>query len=71
MRRHAGFSRHAAVGCAADDRRAPEQLCRYITCLGLANERVQCNATGPVVLRLNTAWRDGTKQLVMSPVEFT
>ena len=27
-----GFSLHAAVRCAADDRQALEQLCRYITC---------------------------------------
>jgi hypothetical protein len=26
-----GFSLHAAVRCAADDRQALEQLCRYIT----------------------------------------
>ena len=36
----------------------------------LANERVQSNATGQVVLKLKTAWRDGTTHLVMSPMEF-
>ena len=36
----------------------------------LANERVQTNAAGPVVLKLKTAWRDGTTHLVMSPLEF-
>ena len=30
-----------------------------------------CNATREqVVLKLKTAWRDGTKQIVMSPPEF-
>ena len=62
-----GFSLHAAVRCAADDRQALEQLCRYITRAALANERVQTNAAGQVVLKLNTAWRDGTTHLVMSP----
>jgi len=41
-----GFSLHAAVCCGADDRQALKQLCRYITRLALANERVQTNAAG-------------------------
>ena len=65
-----GFSLHAAVRCGADDRRALEQLCRYITRPALANERVQTNAAGQVVLKLETPWRDGTTHLVMSPLEF-
>jgi hypothetical protein len=55
---------------AADDRQALEQLCRTITRPALANERVQTNAAGQVVLKLKTAWRDGTTHLVMSPLEF-
>jgi hypothetical protein len=46
VRRHQGFSLHAAVRCGADDRQALEQLCRYITRPALANERVQTNAAG-------------------------
>ncbi|MDO9092174.1 MAG: transposase [Rubrivivax sp.] len=65
-----GFSLHAAVRSGADDRQALEQLCRYITRPALANERVQTNAAGLVVLKLKTAWRDGTTHLVMSPLEF-
>ena len=65
-----GFSPHAAVRCGADDRQALEQLCRYITRPALANERVQTNAAGRVVLKLKTPWRDGTTHLVMSPLEF-
>jgi hypothetical protein len=60
-----GFSLHAAVRCAADDRRVLVQLCRYITRPALANERVQTNAAGQVVLKLKTAWRNGTTHLVM------
>jgi hypothetical protein len=45
-------------------------LRRYITRPALANERVQTNAAGQVVLKLKTAWRDGTTHLVMSPLEF-
>lgn len=55
---------------AAEDRDALEQLCRYITRPALANERVQINAAGQVVLKLKTAWRDGNTHLVMSPLEF-
>jgi len=60
-----GFSLPAAVRGAADDRKALAQLCRYITRPALANERVQCNAAGQVVLELKTPWRDGTTHLVM------
>jgi hypothetical protein len=65
-----GLTLHAAVRSGADDRQALEQLCRYITRPALANERVQTNAAGQVVLKLKTAWRDGTTHLVMSPLEF-
>ncbi len=41
---------HAAVRCAADDRRALEPLCRYITRPALASERVQTNAAAQLVL---------------------
>ena len=65
-----GFSMHAAVRCGADDRQALEQLCRYITRPALANERVQTNAAGQVVLKLKTPWRDGSTHLMMLPLEF-
>ena len=50
-----GFSLHAAVRCGANERQRLEQLCRYITRPALASERVQCNAAGQVVLKLETA----------------
>ena len=55
-----GFSLHAAVRCGADDRQALVQLCRYITRPAPADEHVLLNAAAQVVLRLKTAWRDGT-----------
>jgi len=36
----------------------------------LANERVQCNPAGQVLLKLEAPWRNGTTHLVMSPLEF-
>ena len=56
--------------CDADERQRLEQLCRYITRPALANERVQINSAGQVVLQLKSAWRDGTTHIVMSPLEF-
>lgn len=70
VRRHQRVRLHAAVRYVADERRALEQLCRYITRPALANERVQTNAAGQVVLKLKTPWRDGTTHLVISPLEF-
>ena len=56
--------------CEADDRAALEQLCRYIARPAIANERLSVNRQGQVVLRLKTAWRDGTSHIVMEPLEF-
>jgi hypothetical protein len=67
---HSGFSLHAGVCCAAQDRRGLERLVRYVTRPALANERIQIDGAGRVVLRLKTAWRDGTSHIVMSPLEF-
>ena len=65
-----GFSLHAAVRCNAHERNELEQLCRYITRPAIANERLKRNRTGDVVLRLKSAYRDGTTHVVMSPLEF-
>jgi hypothetical protein len=59
------------VFCGA--RQSLEQLCRCITrspCRPrLANERLQTNATGQAVLKLNAPWQDVTSHSVMSPLE--
>jgi len=65
-----GFSLHAAVWVAGSDRGRLEQLCRYISRPALAEERLQRNAAGQVVLKLKTPWRDGTSHVVMTPIEF-
>ena len=63
-----GFSLHAGVHCAANDRQGIEQLCRYIT--RPANERLSINHEGNVVLKLKTPWRNGTTHIVLTPMEF-
>ena len=65
-----GFSLHAEVCCAAHQRHKLEHLCRYITRPAIANERLTLNRAGQVVLTLKTPYRDGTTQVVMSPLEF-
>ena len=67
---HSGFSLHANTYCAPTNRSKLEQLCRYITRPALANERVKVNHNGDVVLKLKSAYRDGTTHLVMTPLEF-
>ena len=67
MPRDAAFTR---APCADNERQRLEQLCRYISRPELANQRVQINSAGQVVLKLKTAWRDGTTHIVMSPLEF-
>jgi hypothetical protein len=41
-----GFSLHAGLRCAADQRQALEHLCRYITRPAIANERVSVDRAG-------------------------
>ena len=59
-----------SVRCEAGDRAALEQLCRYITRPVIANERLSVSRQWQVVLKLKTAWRDGTSYIVMEPLEF-
>ena len=65
-----GFSLHAAVRCAMNQRNKLEQLCRYITRPAIANEQLKRNSAGDVVLQLKSPYRDGTTHIVMSPLEF-
>ncbi|MGH8549012.1 MAG: transposase [Methylococcales bacterium] len=65
-----GFSLHADVRCAANQRNQLERLCRYITRPAIANNRLECNPAGDVVLQLKSPYQDGTTHIVMSPLEF-
>ena len=56
----AGLGPHAAVRCGAEQRKALEHLCRYITRPAIANERLKRNGAGLVVLQLKSAYKDGT-----------
>ncbi|MGH8652988.1 MAG: transposase [Gammaproteobacteria bacterium] len=65
-----GFSLHAEVRCAMNQRNKLEHLCRYITRPAITNERLTLNRAGQVVLTLKTPYRDGTTHVVMSALEF-
>ncbi len=65
-----GFSLHAEVRCAMNQRNKLEQLCRYITRPAIANERLELNSAGDVVLQLKSPYQDGTTHIVMTPLEF-
>ncbi|MCP5016096.1 MAG: IS91 family transposase, partial [Ketobacter sp.] len=64
-----GFSLHAEVRCAMNQRHKLEQLCRYITRPAIANDRLKLNSAGDVVLQLKSPYRDGTTHIVMTPLE--
>jgi hypothetical protein len=65
-----GFSLHAEVRCAMNQRHKLEQLCRYITRPAIANERLKLSSAVDVVLQLKSPYQDGTTHIVMSPPEF-
>jgi hypothetical protein len=65
-----GFSLHAEVRCAINQRYKLEHLCRYITRPAISNERLTLNRAGDVVLQLKSLYHDGTTQIVMAPLEF-
>ncbi len=53
-----GFSLHAEVRCAMNQRKKLEHLCRYITRPAIANERLKHNGAGDVVLQLKSPYPD-------------
>jgi hypothetical protein len=63
-----GFRLHAGVHCGADD---CETHCCRITRPTLADERMQCNAAGQVVLKPKTPGHGGTTRLMKSPLHST
>ena len=44
--------------------------CSHITRPATSNERLSAHRAWQVVLKLKTAWRDGTSHHVMTPMEF-
>ena len=65
-----GFSLHAGVVAARDERAKLERLCRYITRPAVSTERLSLTAQGLIHYRLKTPYRDGTTHGVFEPLDF-
>ena len=68
--RATGFSLHAGVVAAADQRDKLERLCRYITRPAVSSERLSLTAQGLIHYRLKTPYRNGTTHVVFEPLDF-
>ena len=64
-----GFSLHAATRIAGPDRRGLERLCRYVARPALAGGRLLILDADPLSFALKTPWSDGTRHLLLSPME--
>ena len=64
-----GFSLHAATRIAGPDRRGLERLCRYVARPPLASGRLRLLASQRLCFALKTPWSDGTRHLLLSPME--
>ncbi len=65
----AGFSLHAGVGIAPNERAKLERLCRYVSRPPVASERLALTASGQVRYTLKTPYRDGTTHIVLEPLD--
>ena len=64
-----GFSLHANVRIAANDRDGLEHVARYLARPPIAADRLTALPDGNVALRLKRRWSDGTEALVFTPAE--
>jgi hypothetical protein len=65
-----GFDLHAGTRVPARDRKRLEGLCRYLLRPPISHDRLTLLDDGRVRVELKTAWRDGTRYLVFSPLDF-
>ena len=67
---YAGFSLHAGIGVEAEQREKLERLARYVSRPPVSVERLSLTAQGHVRYRLKSPYRDGTRDIVLEPLEF-
>jgi len=67
--RAGGFSLHAGVDIAPNERKKLERLCRYVSRPPVASERLALTASGQVRYTLKTPYRDGTTHIVLEPLD--
>jgi hypothetical protein len=65
-----GFSLHANVEIEARERGKLEKLCRYLARPPVAESRLERTADGQVLYHMKSEWRDGTRAILLSPMEF-
>jgi hypothetical protein len=65
-----GFSVHGIRSVDGRDRDALEKLCRYIARPPIAQERLHLLDDGRIRYDLKHVWKDGTKAVVLSPLDF-
>ena len=68
--RAGGFSLHAGVDIAPQQREKLERLCRYVSRPPVATERLALTASGQLCYTLKTPCRDGTTHIVLEPLDF-
>jgi len=66
----AGFNLHVSIPIEAHDRRGLERQLRYMGRPPLSEERLTKTADGRIVVRLKSAWGDGTTHQILQPLEF-
>ncbi len=65
-----GINIHAATAVDGRDRRRLERLLRYMARPPLCTERLASQGDGKVTYAFKSAWRDGTKAVVLAPLDF-
>ena len=68
--RAGGFSLHAGIAIAPQERAKLERLCRYVSRPPVATERMALTSSGCVRYQLKTPYRDGTTPIVLEPLDF-
>jgi hypothetical protein len=66
----AGFNLHVSRSIGKNDRSGLERQLRYMGRPPLSNERLTEAANGNLIVKLKTAWRDGTSYIVLTPTQF-
>ena len=61
---------HAGAGIEAEQRGKLERLCRYVSRPAVAEQRLALTERGEVHVQLKSAYRDGTTQILLEPLDF-
>jgi hypothetical protein len=65
----AGFNIHASIPVEDGDRRRLERLIRYMGRPPISQERLTKAQDGRIIVKLKSAWSDGTSYIILTPTE--